>query len=51
MRLFGGVGNPAGQLFHVELATPNAIQREDLVDVGPDFLGIEGEPVGRFITM
>jgi hypothetical protein len=49
MRLLGGVSNPAGQLFHVELTATNAIQREDLADAGPDLLGIEGEPGRRFI--
>ncbi len=50
MRLLGGVRNPAGQLFHVELTATNAIQCEDLVDASTDFLGIEGEPEGRLIT-
>ena len=47
MRLLGGVSNPAGQLFHVELTVPNAIQREDLADASTDLLGIESEPAGR----
>ena len=50
MRLLGGMCNPAGQLFHVELTAANAIQREDLADASADLLGIEGEPAGRFIT-
>jgi len=50
MRFLGGVRNPAGQLFHVELTATNAIQCEDLVDASTDFLGIEGEPEGRLIT-
>jgi hypothetical protein len=45
-----GVGNPTGQLFHVELGAMNAIQREDLADSSADFLGIEGESARRFVT-
>ena len=50
MRFSGGVGDPAGQLFHVELAIRNGIQREDLVDASTNFFGIKGEAGRRFIT-
>jgi hypothetical protein len=50
MRVSGGVGDPAGQLFHVELAIRNAIQREDLADPSANLFGIKGEPGWRFIA-
>jgi hypothetical protein len=50
MGLLGGMGNPAGQLFHVELTPTNAIQGEDLADASANLLEIEGEPWGRIIT-
>ena len=50
VRLLGGVRNPAGQLFHVELTVTNAVQRKDFAGASADLLRIEGESEGRFIT-
>src|SRR5215471_16879280 len=38
MRLLRRVSNPAGQLFHVELAIADVIQRKNLGAGGADFL-------------
>ena len=50
VRLLSGVGNPAGQLFHVELAVANLVQCKDFTYATADLLRIEGKPGGRFIT-
>ena len=50
MGLFGGVGNPAGQLFHVELTISNSVQCENLTGAVTYLLDIESEPAGRFVA-
>jgi hypothetical protein len=50
MRRLSGVGNPARQLFHVELTVTKPVQCEDFTYVSSELLGIEAEPGRRFIT-
>jgi hypothetical protein len=50
MRSLSCVGDPARQLFHVELTVTNPVQCEGFTHVTSDLLGIEAEPRRRFIT-
>ena len=46
MGFLGGVRNPAGQLFHVELTITNPVQREDFTDATANLLEVRTLPLG-----
>src|SRR5262249_33546510 len=48
--LLSGVSDPAGQLFHVELAVVNAVQGKHLALTSADLFWVEGEYRRRFIA-
>jgi hypothetical protein len=50
VRSFRRVGNPAWQLFHVELTASNAVQREDLINTSSDLLRIKRKSTRRFVA-
>jgi hypothetical protein len=50
VRFLSGVGNPAGQLFHVELTVTNSVQCEDFTNATANLVRIKGKPGGRLIA-